>query len=56
MTISLKHDIAWKEMKEIKNVMKMKKFYFVVPHTKYREFKKQNFVVTRKTRSQNRLL
>jgi hypothetical protein len=41
MTVSLEHEITWNQMKAIKDVMKMDVFYFVVPHTKYREFKKQ---------------
>ena len=43
MTTSLNPEITWKRMKEIKNAMKMHKLFFVVPHTKYKGFKKQKF-------------
>jgi hypothetical protein len=43
MTVSMKHDINEK-MKEIKSKMKMDNFYFVVPHTHYKEFKKQRIL------------
>jgi hypothetical protein len=43
MTVSLEHKIPWNQMKAIKDIMKMDDFYFVVPHTKYKEFKKQEF-------------
>ena len=43
MTTSLNPEITWKQMKEIKNAMKMHKLFFVVPHTKYKGFKKQKF-------------
>jgi hypothetical protein len=44
MTISMEHKIVEEGMKEIKKVMKMEKLYFVVPHTKYKEFKKQELI------------
>ena len=43
MTVSLRHKILWKPMKEIKDSTKMDVFYYVVPHTHYKEFKKQPF-------------
>jgi hypothetical protein len=43
MTISLEHKIPRMEMKTIKSVMKMEKFYFVVPNTNYRNFEKQKY-------------
>jgi hypothetical protein len=51
MTISMEHKIVEERMKEIKKVMKMEKLYFVVPHTKYKEFKKQELI--RETRNSN---
>jgi hypothetical protein len=47
-TISMEHKIAEERMKEIKKVMKMDKLYFVVPHTKYKEFKKQELTKEKK--------
>jgi hypothetical protein len=44
MTLSLVHRIKWNQMKGIKDVMKMENFYFVVPRSRYREFKKQTFI------------
>jgi hypothetical protein len=44
MTVSMEHKILWKQMKEIKNKIKMDKFYFVVPDTHYKEFKKQKMI------------
>jgi hypothetical protein len=44
ITISLDHGITTESIKEIKKVLKMEKFYFVVPSMSSREFKKQRYI------------
>jgi hypothetical protein len=44
VTMSLDHGITTESIKKIKRVLKMGKFYFVVPSTSYREFKKQRCI------------
>jgi hypothetical protein len=43
-TLSLEHEIMKVEMKKTKSVIEMEKFYFLVPHTKYKEFEKQKYI------------
>ena len=44
MTISWEHDIVWSKMKEMVDVLKMDKLYFVVPHTLFEKFQRQKLV------------
>jgi hypothetical protein len=44
MTIAWEHDIVWSRLKEMVDVLKMDKLYFVVPHTIFGKFQRQKFV------------
>ena len=43
MTMSLRHEITWEQMEELKKAMDIRKLYFVVPHTHFEKFKNQSF-------------
>ena len=51
MTILLEPKVTRNQMKELENTMKMGRFYFVVPHTIYSEFRKQKLL--EETKSNN---
>jgi hypothetical protein len=42
MTLTLKHDITKNSMKEIGDELKMDKFYFIIPHTIYGDFRSRD--------------
>ena len=42
-TVSWEHEISIEGMKEIRKTVNMEKIYYVVPHTHFKEFKKQKF-------------
>jgi hypothetical protein len=44
ITISLDYRVTTESIKEIKKILKMEKFYFVVPSTSYKGFEEQRYI------------
>ena len=55
MTVSWEHEISMERMKEIRKTVNMEKIYYVVPHTHFKEFRKQKFTGDTENNSNDRV-